>query len=164
MNNSNFYMKAKLMGGGVPGDEIKIPVEDTVYTICPGCGKEHSMGLDELHELDLDCTVYCGDCPESDEALCKAKAVQPEESEAANASAFYVKGSDGGSVTKTPFTGTVFTTFNRCGAEMEVEIIEAVRNLCTGADIFEVSDPLLGDWMCDKCTAQELRAITDHST
>jgi hypothetical protein len=88
-----------------------------VYTICPGCGKEHSMGLDDLHELDLDCTVYCEDCTASRELLRKA-AAQHEEGEAA----FYVKGAVDTPETRIPFTGSICTECANCGKEISVDL------------------------------------------
>ena len=65
MNNSNFYMKARLMGEDTPGDEIKIPIEDTVYAVC-ACGKEHEFSLADLYKdpyFDLNGTaLHCPDC------------------------------------------------------------------------------------------------------
>lgn len=53
-----FYLKHK-------GRKLEIR-EDNVYTICPGCGKEHHVDLVDILSLEnsdlYGTTVYCPDC------------------------------------------------------------------------------------------------------
>ena len=55
---SQFYLKHK-------GERLEIR-EDNVYTVCPKCGREHSVDLQDIlsaPDADLYSTsVYCEDC------------------------------------------------------------------------------------------------------
>jgi len=155
-NYSNFYLKAKLTGDG---DTFKIPVEDTVYTICPGCGKEHEWSLADLHDLDLDCTVYCGDCTESREVLRKVKAAQSKESNASSESAFYVKGAGDSSEARTPFTGSVCTECANCGKEISVDLFSVFLSDAAEVDLEAPYNPLGGSWLCDECSEVQKKAL-----
>ena len=60
-----FYIKAKL------NENVEIRVElndDNVFTICPMCGREHSICLPEFMDgcidFDLVSEVYCEECSE----------------------------------------------------------------------------------------------------
>lgn len=57
-----FYMKYK-------GKKLVIS-EDNVFTVCPRCGREHSVDLQDIlmgGEADLYSTsVYCADCSRKD--------------------------------------------------------------------------------------------------
>lgn len=65
MNNSNFYLKARLFGEGDAGDEIRIPIEDTIFSKCAVCGAEHKFSLAELHRdrhFDVTTSMRCANC------------------------------------------------------------------------------------------------------
>ena len=62
-----FYVKAKLNNDGA---EIKVPILDNVYTVCPVCVKEQAVDLaDILKTGDADLfssQVICDQCAKSD--------------------------------------------------------------------------------------------------
>lgn len=56
------YAKAKIGEHA----EVRIALDyDNVFTVCPQCGKEHSIDISEFFQdgdFDFDCSVYCEDC------------------------------------------------------------------------------------------------------
>lgn len=61
-----FYVKTQISDGATINLEI---TDENVFTVCPDCGKEHSVDLAEismLEDFDLYGTaVYCADCSEA---------------------------------------------------------------------------------------------------
>lgn len=56
------YAKAKIGEHA----EVRIALDyDNVFTVCPQCGKEHSIDISEFfqdEDFDFDSSVYCEDC------------------------------------------------------------------------------------------------------
>jgi len=63
---------------------------------------------------------------------------------------FYLKGMLDGKHILTPFTGIVYTTCEKCGAEMNFNILTITR--LYHEHFGTVENPLEANWICDECS------------